>query len=314
LENKIKMNMKIKIIVTIILFWVSSCTNKKNEKFVYQFSFQAMGTFLSISYMSEKKDYKLEEKIKNYIKTFDEENSFYKSNSYISKANKMAFKEKVKISSPVCDIIDLSIKYGAISENKFDITYKTPLNNRGTKNIELNCKENYIKFKNESLIIDTGGIAKGYSIDKTSEILKENGYKNFLINYGGDILVCGKKSKNEPWKIGIKNPYKQGDYLKIITKENLDCYSIATSGDYERYVIKDGKKYSHIIDPKTGKSVSGAHSITVIGKNATIADTFATAISVGYKDENYIKKLIKEMNIEVYLLVGDELNLRKIEE
>jgi thiamine biosynthesis lipoprotein len=177
----------------------------------------------------------------------------------------------------------------------------------GIKNIEINCNKNTVFLKHKGVKIDLGGVAKGYSIDKTGEILKKAKISNFIVNYGGDMLVCGKKG-NKNWIVGIKNPLKTGFLKTIVVKQK--CEGIATSGDYERFVFKKNKKYSHIINPKTGNPVEEAHSVTVIAKNAIDADAFATAISVKHKDLNFIKKIVDKNGLKVYTLFGDERNVR----
>jgi len=320
------------IIILLSLFLMLSCqkntqTGKKNTGIskknvqvglVSSLNFFAMGTPLSIKYISNKKNKALEKKIINFINKFDKENSFYKKNSYISQINNLNDNEEIKVPLYFCNLLKNSKDYLIKTEGKFNITYKSPKKFRNFNNLQINCKKDsnnefnsVIKVIKKGTILDTGGIAKGLAIDKTGDLLKKEGYNNFLINYGGDILVCGKKP-NKKWKIGIKNPLNPSKLLKVISKNSSSCYSIATSGDYERYTVKNGKKLSHIINPKTGKSINGAHSITVIAKNASLADTLATAISVGHKDKTYIKRMKDKFNLEVYLLTGKDLRLREI--
>ncbi len=305
-----------KIIYLLSLLLIISCSknvdNLNSNKKLYSLKFFNMGTSLSVSYISKVKDKKLEKEIVDYIEVFNNENSFYNKNSYISKINRDGYNHFIKVPNYFCKLLELSIKYSRESEYKFDITYKSPKDSRGVDNILVDCSNNRVKLLKKGVTIDTGGIAKGYAIDRVAKIIKRYNYKDFFVNFGGDIFICGSKN-DKNWKIGIKDPYSN-KYLKILSKpidNKNSCYSIATSGDYERYIVKDGKKYSHIIDPKTGRSIEGAHSITVIGDNATLTDTFATAISVGFKDDDYIKRISKRFNLKVYTLTGKNKILKE---
>ncbi len=128
--------------------------------------------------------------------------------------------------------------------------------------------------------LDLGGIAKGAIVDELADYLEKRGYKQFLIEAGGDILVKGLKIDRK-WKIGIKHPRKEGELIAIIPLgERGKRISIVTSGDYEQYFIKDGKRYNHIIDPRTGFPASSAVSVTVIADSCMRADALSTAAFV----------------------------------
>ena len=169
--------------------------------------------------------------------------------------------------------------------------------------MESDCQKNILRKKKDGVIIDLGGVAKGYSIDSVGKELRQHGIDNFIVNFGGDMLICGTKNGKQ-WKIGIKNPLKQGAFLKIISVPKEHCLAMATSGDYERFVVKKGKKYSHIIDPKTGHPVEHAKSVTVVGKSATVVDLLATAISVKVGKHHFVKKIVASFDVAVYTLSG----------
>ncbi len=300
--------MKIFYLLLIIAF-LFSC-EKKKDKNIYEIKALKLGTSIEIKYLAYKKDIKLEKKIIDYIDNFENNYSYYKKNSIISKINSSNNSNKeIKINSELCDILKKSIYYNLHTENKFDITYKSKKESRGSKNIKIDCKKNTIKLLKKDMILDLGGIAKGYSVDMVSEIIKKHGYNDFFVNFGGDIVLCGKKN-GKLWSVGIKDPNSK-DFLKIL-KLNKKCYSIATSGDYERFYIKNGEKFSHIIDPRNGKSVKGAHSISVISDNATLSDTLSTAISVGHKDDDFIKKMAKKFKLKIYILRDNNKNIEEI--
>ncbi len=145
----------------------------------------------------------------------------------------------------------------------------------GTDKIELNQSEMKVKIP-EGMKINFGGIGKGYAAELAINIFREMGIKNAAVSAGGDVYLMGKKSTG-PWNINIENPRWKG---QIIEQFSIADYSVATSGDSQRYFMHKGKRYSHIINPKTGKPASGTQSVTILTKDAALADAYATAVSV----------------------------------
>ncbi|TFH48982.1 MAG: FAD:protein FMN transferase, partial [Methanothrix sp.] len=124
----------------------------------------------------------------------------------------------------------------------------------------------------EGTRIDLGGIAKGYAADRAAEVMRKNGINTGLINAGGDIIAFGDRI----WHIGIKHPRKPGTFATIPIKNR----AIATSGDYERFFIEDGRRYCHILDPATGRPADRYISATIIADRCADADAWATALFV----------------------------------
>jgi len=147
------------------------------------------------------------------------------------------------------------------------------LNNIGYNHLILTDKE--LTSDKKNIHIDLGGIAKGYVISQGIESLKQSGIKSAIIQGGGDLYVLGYRNK-KPWKVGIKHPRKNGllGYLEINDR------AVMGSGDYERFFIKDGIRYHHIIDPVTGYPAKGASGVTLIYTDPVSADAWATALSV----------------------------------
>ena len=125
--------------------------------------------------------------------------------------------------------------------------------------------------------IGFGGIGKGYAAENAKKILISNGVKAGIVNASGDLTAFGKPEGIDCWTIGIANP----DVVQqsFSTMEITDM-AVATSGNYEKFVVIDGKKYSHTIDPKTGYPISGIKSVTIISPNAEISDAFATPVTI----------------------------------
>ena len=151
--------------------------------------------------------------------------------------------------------------------------------------------------------LDFGGFAKGYSVGNAVELIETKGIKNFIVNAGGDLCTRGSRGKR-PWQIGIRDPDGSGIFAKISVKTN-GC--IFTSGGYERYFWHNGRRYHHILDPRTGYPASGSASATVITEDPTLADAASTAIFVA--GPAYLEEISKSMGIRYFLLIDEEGNV-----
>ena len=226
--------------------------------------------------------------------------STYQETSETNLINKNAGLKPVKVSDEVFSLIKRSKKISEITDGTFDITYgsidqrfwnfdteMTELPDKvlaqksialiDYRNIILNTEEKTVFLKNKGMRIGFGGIGKGYAAEKTKNLLKNLGVKAGIINASGDLSCWGIPENGKPWTIGIAHP----DFaeLPFSTLEVTDL-SVATSGDYEKFVMIDGKRYSHTINPKTGFPVHGIKSVTVISPNAEISDALATPITI----------------------------------
>lgn len=226
--------------------------------------------------------------------------STYQETSETNLINKNAGLKPVKVSDEIFSLIKRSKKISEITDGTFDITYgsidqrfwnfdteMTELPDEvlvqksialiDYRNIILNTEEKTVFLKNKGMRIGFGGIGKGYAAEKTKNLLKNLGVKAGIINASGDLSCWGIPENGKPWTIGIAHP----DFaeLPFSTLEVTDL-SVATSGDYEKFVMIDGKRYSHTINPKTGFPVHGIKSVTVISPNAEISDALATPITI----------------------------------
>jgi len=146
---------------------------------------------------------------------------------------------------------------------------------------DLHIEGNTLRSTNPSLQLDMGAIGQGYAVDIAIEHLRRLGIHNAIVNASGDIRVIGRHGKR-PWRIGIRDPRGPGIIASI---EMQGDESIVTSGDYERYFEHQGKRYSHILDPRSGYPASGATSVTVVHENVIVADAASTALMVAGKNE-----------------------------
>jgi len=149
---------------------------------------------------------------------------------------------------------------------------------------------NRIKLSPEGLVVpegmelDWGGIAKGFGIDRAAQRLREDHVSHGFLNAGGDLYCWGKNPDGEDWKIGIRHPRK-GGFLGVLTISDMGA---ATTGDYQRFFIEDGRRYHHVFDPKTGYPAEGKQSVTVIGPKTLLCDALSTALFVSSDPEKVL--------------------------
>lgn len=217
----------------------------------------------------------------------------------ISKVNQNAGIQPVTVDKEVFDLVERSIKVSHITSGAFDISYasmdkiwkfdgsmkvipteeaiKKSVSKIGYRNIVLDPKEQTIFLKMEGMKLGLGGIGQGYIADKIKELLQSKGCVSGIVNVSGDINTWGKQIDGKPWTVGIVNPMNKN---KIFATFPLENSAVETSGSYEKFVIFDGIRYSHIIDPRTGYPVQGIVSVSVFAKQTEIADALATGIFV----------------------------------
>ncbi len=296
----------------IFIFYISSCNIEKPH--IYKDTQLHMNTVVSITAVSESKK-NAENAIKaafNEIVKIEKLTDFHSDKSEISLINKNAGISPVKVSSTVIEILQKALYVSEKTKGAFDITIgaisslydfqnkikpsdeeiRKKLEYVNYKNIMVDPKNQTVFLKKKGMLIDTGGITKGYASDKAVEILKEHGIKSGLVAIGGEIHTFGEKPDGKRWKIGIKDPDPDTDENDIIAAIELSDSSISTSGDYQRFFILNGKKYHHILNPVTGKPADLCKSVTVIGKANSITDAIATGVFVSGPDIGL--KLLKE--------------------
>jgi thiamine biosynthesis lipoprotein len=145
------------------------------------------------------------------------------------------------------------------------------------KNIILDEKASAVFLKERGMRIGFGGIGKGYAADRAKTVLQQLGVENGVVNASGDLVLWGLQPNGQPWKVGVVDPNLSGS---AFSEMEVTGVAIATSGNYEKYIMIDGKRYSHTIDPRTGLPVQGIKSVTIITRNAELADAMATPVTI----------------------------------
>lgn len=232
------------------------------------------------------------ERIERLISSWD-------ANSQTAEINRQAGIKPVKVAKELYDLIARSIEISKITQGAFDISYAAldpvwffdgrmkavpseserlkSVQNIGFKYLVLNAKEQTVYLPKKGMKIGFGAIGKGYAADATKKLMKSLGVSSGIINASGDLTSWGKKPDGTDWQVGISNPENPA---KVFSWFPVRDAAVATSGNYEKYVILEGKQYSHIMDPRTGMPVSGIKSVTVFAPKAELADAFATAVFI----------------------------------
>ncbi len=224
----------------------------------------------------------------------------YNENSQTNQINNNAGIKPIKVDQEVFDLIERSKRISEITQGAFDISYgsvdkslwnfdktMTTLPDVETakemvrlinyRNVLLDEKKTTVLLKEKGMRIGFGGIGKGYAAERAKLVLQQLDVQSGIVNAAGDLTAWGKQPDGSEWTIGIANPNVGHQSFSYLTITDM---AIATSGNYEKYVLIDGKRYSHTIDPKTGLPVHGIKSVTIISPNAEIADAMATPVMV----------------------------------
>jgi thiamine biosynthesis lipoprotein len=224
----------------------------------------------------------------------------FNESSQTSLINQHAGINPVRVDREVYELVQRSLKISELTQGAFDITYgsidkrlwnfdttmtelpdpkiaKQSVRLINYRNVILDENDCTVFLKEKGMRIGFGGIGKGYAADKAKHILRQKGVESGVVNASGDLSAWGMRPGGKPWTIGIADPYTKVTPFSTLDISNM---AVATSGNYEKYVVINGKKYSHTIDPKTGLPVEGIKSVTIITPNAELADAMATPVMV----------------------------------
>jgi len=312
-------------IAVIFIFTLLSGCNLKQTPEYKSIHGQTQGTTYNMTYQ-DKPGRDLQPKIDELLHEFDMSLSVYESNSIISKVNRND--NEVKLDNYFITVFRKSEEVFRSSNGAFDITVAPlvfawgfgpgPRVNIDSAYIDslmqfvgmekISIVDNKVVKQNPGVQVDVNAIAQGYSVDVVAEFLENKGIENYLVEIGGELRVKGVNKKGELWRIGIDKPIDSnmvpGENLQAIMQ--LKNKSLATSGNYRKFYEKDGVKYAHSIDPKTGYPVmSRLLSATVMANDCITADAFATAFMVMGLEKSivYIKN---QQELDVYLVYSDE--------
>jgi thiamine biosynthesis lipoprotein len=254
-------------------------------------------------------------RIERLLTTFNDE-------SQINLINKHAGTRPVQVEREVFNIIQRSIRISDLTQGAFDITYgsidkslwnfdrcmtslpdvaiaKKMVRLINYRHIILDEEQCTVMLKHKGMRIGLGGIGKGYAADRAKKVLVDLGFENGVVNASGDLAAWGYQQNGAPWTISIVDP----DTRTPFSQFPVSNMSVATSGSYEKFVMIQGKRYSHTIDPRTGFPTSGVKSVTVISPIAELSDALATPITVMGVEAGL--HMVNQMNNVACIVIDD---------
>jgi FAD:protein FMN transferase len=325
--------MNSKIGLSVLLLAAVGLAAPAHAEWVRRITDGIMGTRITVELWSEDnaKGEQAIDAVLDEMRHIDESMSTYKPTSEVSQVNAKAADGPMKISKELFDLLVTAKEYSVITDGAFDITYASvgylynfPKHIRPNEaqiskalpavnyqHVLLDPKNQTVQFTQKGVRIDLGGIAKGYSVDRGIDVLKEHGITRAYVSAGGDSRIIGDRF-GKPWVVGIRDPRKgEGEVIKRVP---LIDAAISTSGDYERFFDEDGVRYHHIIDPHTGHSASKVRSATIIGPYATRTDGLSkTAFVLGPEKAMEIYNRIDDIDAIIVRLDGSVIYSKGIQ-
>jgi thiamine biosynthesis lipoprotein len=298
--NKLKLVLLVGLVLTLSACFPSNPSNKTEVLL----QGRTMGTTYNIKVVATKEqliELRLQQQIDAVLKQVNQEMSTYIPSSEISQFNQLNSTEAVEVSTGFARVLKESIRLGKLSAGKLDVTVGPLVNLWGfgpeqrpeiipseevlaatKKRVGLDnlvLEGNLLSKKIPELYVDLSTTAKGYGVDVVAELIEANGFTHYLVEIGGEMRLSGFKHTGELWAIAIEKPLTNERSVQqvIVPKDN----AVATSGDYRIYFEADGQRFSHIIDPATGKPIThNLVSVTVIHPSSMTADGLSTALMV----------------------------------
>ncbi|PIE23809.1 MAG: FAD:protein FMN transferase ApbE [Neptuniibacter caesariensis] len=311
------------------LFLLSGCLNESPQ--IYSIQGLTMGTTYTVKLVASSEPNNLKADIDRALNAVNQSMSTYLPDSELSRINQAAVGTKHQLSAGLSLVLALAQKISAESEGAFDITVgplvnlwgfgpdgrviKAPLPSEiaaaGARvgYSKINLSEHTLS-KEVDHYLDLSAIAKGYGVDVIAGLLEAKGYQNYLVEIGGELRANGVKPDGQNWHIAIETPTELlvHQVQKIIAVKNI---GIATSGDYRNYFEENGVRFSHTINPKTGRPIGhNLASVTVLAQSCAEADAYATALMVMGPDAGY--QFAQKQNIDAFFIVKSADGFKEI--
>ena len=287
-----------RLLALLVLLFCSCSHGAEN---LYERSFHSMGSTVELKFYSPSEElfHRVVDACVERTKEIDRLFSNYRDDSVLAEVNRNAGVRPVSVPGEFLRLVRTSVRYSELTDGAFDITIgslfelwrgetasgRLPEESRirdalgctGFRKIKIDEGKSQVFLDGDCVRLDFGAIGKGYAVDEMVRIAKKNGITRGLVNFGGNIYAMDPPIGKKFWDVGVRKP---GGGSEIISKIDLVNKGVATSGDYERYFEHGGKRYSHIIDPRTGWPAEDVTSVVAVSRSATEADVFSTAVSV----------------------------------
>ena len=288
-----------KALLFLVLPLLVAACSLPNSTPLYQSSRVLMGTFVEVKIPGQgEKPQAAAEAIFDELKRVEDLTSFHKP-SGLGRINSAAGTDPVQAEPELLQLIGQGLRVAQETQGAFDPTVGSitriwqfsggeprlpdaaeiaqALKRVGWDKVKLDPAAGMILLSESGMALDLGGIAKGYTLDRASEVIKKLGISSALVNLGGDILAVGQRSPGKPWRVGVQDPRNETGMVAVAS---LKDRVIVTSGDYQRFFINNGNRYHHILDPQTGYPAPGLQSVTLVAPNGSTAEPLAVAVFV----------------------------------
>ena len=248
------------------------------------------------------------------LRKIDDEIHSQNSQSEIARINRMGFQKPQEVSGEVFSLIQRSVEFFEKTGGAFDITVlpllklwgfnggephlpqpeeiQSLLSRVGSDHLLLDAKHRKVGFRVPDMEIDLGGITRGYACDRVTQFLKAQGIHDGLVNIDGTIGAFGRAPDRKPWRVGLRHPRDPTRTLRVIS---LADEAVSTRGDYERFFVLNGRRYSHILNPRTGYPASESVAVSVIASSAFLADALSSSFFIlGPEKTPFLAKQYRE--------------------
>jgi len=288
----------VKVLATALAFITLGCTSAAPLTFVER-SRQSMGTLLRVGVWTTD-DASANDAIEHVFREFDRLEALlsnWKNDSDVTRLNDNAGISPVKVNQDTIQVLRIAHDVSELTRGKFDITFgvltdiwrfdhdqdntvpehdliEARLKRIDYKAVEIDSTAGTAFINRPGMKVHLGGIGKGYAVDRGVALLRDRGFKDFLIQAGGDLYVAGADG-SKPWKLGIADPRGTHEPFALV---QVSDGTLSTSGDYERFFMKDGKRYHHILDPDFGEPSRECRSVTLVSNKAVLADAIAKGV------------------------------------
>jgi thiamine biosynthesis lipoprotein len=255
---------------------------------------------ITVAVEEEARGFEIIEAAYDYIQTIENQLTTYNENSDTARINAAAGIHPVEVPSETFALIQRCQRISRITQGAFDITYgsvdkslwnfdtsmsrlpdaataKRMVRLINYENVELNVQDQSVFLREKGMRIGFGGIGKGYAAEKTREWMRQQGITAGIVNASGDLTTWGKQPNGKSWTIGIADPNQSSTIFSYLEVSDM---AVATSGNYEKFIVIEGRKYSHTIDPRSGLPITGIKSVTIITPNAELADALTTPVAI----------------------------------
>jgi FAD:protein FMN transferase len=329
------MNVRVRYLLLLSPILVVACSNDELLP-SYDLSGNTMGTSFNVTLVAPPANADLElleTSIQEKLEHIENVASTYRSGSGLSRFNANPSTDWVAVAPELCDMVDAAQDVSEVTGGAFDITVgplvnlwgfgppqaadeipaddavAAALRNVGSSQLQTDCTQSRLRKASAGVYVDLSGWAKGYAVDELAALLDTAGLSNYLVEIGGELRVSGHNAEQRKFAIAVEKPLQNNTMEYSVLR--LSDVAVATSGDYRNFYELDGQRYSHTIDPRTGRPVThNLTGVTVIDTSTAYADAMATALLVLGPEEG--PGLAEQLDLAGYFLLRTEHGIEEI--